>query len=191
MPVKLFKNSCGSFTSLFFVYKCNQYFSSVEYVSSKISAKKLTPLLARQRIENWCAYQERSQQDVRNKLYEFGLQESDVEQIIVELISHNFISEERFAVAFAGGKFRIKKWGKIKIKLELRAKKVSDYCISKALKQIPDNDYLSTLEKIISQKAKLIREPDKIKKHYKLIQYASSKGFEKDLIVDVLKEIEQ
>jgi regulatory protein len=163
----------------------------VEYNNSKISAKKLTPLMARQRIENWCAYQERSQQDVRNKLYEYGLHESDVEEIITELISNNFLNEERFAIAFAGGKFRMKKWGKIKIKVELRAKKVSDYCINKALKQIPDNDYLSTLEKVVSQKMRQVKEPNKIKKHYKLIQYASSRGFEKDLIVDVLKEMEK
>jgi regulatory protein len=146
--------------------------------------------MARQRIENWCAYQERSQQEVRNKLYEFRLHESDVEQIITELIGNNFLNEERFAIAFAGGKFRIKKWGKIKIKMELRAKKVSDYCINKALKQIPDTDYFSTLEKIISQKNRLVKEPNKLKRHYKLLQYASSRGFEKDLIVEALKAME-
>lgn len=147
--------------------------------------------MARQRIENWCAYQERAQQETRNKLYEYGLHEADVEQIISELIGENFLNEERFAIAFAGGKFRIKKWGKIKIKLELRQRKVSDYCINKALKQIPDKDYFSTLETIILQKSKLVKESNKIKKHYKLLQYASSRGYEKDLIVEVLKEIEK
>ncbi len=147
--------------------------------------------MARRRIENWCAYQERSQQEARDKLFEYGLQKSDVEEIITDLIGSNFLNEERFAIAFAGGKFRIKKWGKIKIKVELRQRKVSDYCINKALAQIPDKDYFSTLEKIIMQKLKQVKEPDKIKKHYKLIQYASSRGYEKDLIVDVLKEIEK
>lgn len=147
--------------------------------------------MARQRIENWCAYQERAQQETRNKLYEYGLHEADVEQIISELIGENFLNEERFAIAFAGGKFRIKKWGKIKIKLELRQRKVSDYCINKALKQIPDKDYFSTLETIILQKSKLVKESNKIKKHYKLLQFASSRGYEKDLIVEVLKEIEK
>ena len=101
------------------------------------------------------------------------------------------MNEERFAIAFAGGKFRIKQWGKVKIKIELRYRKVSDYCINKALKQISDKDYFSTLEKIIVKKSKLVKEPNKIKKHYKLLQYASSRGYEKDLIVDVLKEIEK
>ena len=147
--------------------------------------------MARQRIESWCAYQERAQQETRDKLYEYGLHKTDVEQIITELIGNNFLNEERFAIAFAGGKFRIKKWGKVKIKIELRQRKVSDYCINKALKQIPDKDYFSTLEKIILQKSKLVKETNKIKKHYKLIQYAASRGFEKDLIVDVLNEIEK
>ena len=146
--------------------------------------------MARQRIENWCAYQERAQQETRDKLYEYGLHTADVEQIITELIGNNFLNEERFAIAFAGGKFRIKKWGKIKIKIELRQRKVSDYCINKALKQIPDKDYFSTLEKIILQKSKLVKETNKIKRHYKLIQYASSRGYEKDLIIEALKEIQ-
>lgn len=147
--------------------------------------------MARLKIESWCAYQERSQKETRDKLYGYGLHQNDVEQIITELIGNNFLNEERFAIAFAGGKFRIKKWGRIKIKLELRSRQVSDYCIKKALQQIPDNEYISTLEKILSQKAKLVSEPNKIKKHYKLIQYAASRGFEKDLIIDVLNEIEK
>jgi regulatory protein len=127
---------------------------------------------------------------VRDKLYEYGLHKPDVEQIISKLIGENFLSEERFAIAFAGGKFRIKKWGKIKIKAELRHRKVSDFCINKALKQINDTDYFSTLEKIISQKSKLLKEPNKIKKRNKLIQFAAGKGYERDLIMDILKEIE-
>jgi len=162
----------------------------LENQGRKISPKQLTPLLARRRIENWCAYQERSQQEVRDKLYEYGLHKSDVEQILTQLIGDNFLNEERFAIAFAGGKFRIKKWGKIKIKLELRQKKVSDYCIKKALNQISDADYFSTLEKIIERKNREVKEPNKLKKHYKLLQYASSRGYEKDLIIEVLKEIE-
>lgn len=147
--------------------------------------------MARQKIEIWCAYQERAQQETRDKLYEYGLQKDDIEQIITELIGANFLNEERFAMAFVSGKFRIKLWGKIKIKGELRLRKVSDYCINKALKQISDTDYFSTLEKVISKKIRLIKEPNKIKKHYKLIQYAASRGFEKDLIIDVLKELEK
>lgn len=172
------------------MYKCNQYFSSLENTGRKISQKQLTPEAAYLKIQSWCAYQERAQQEVRDKLYEYGIHKADVEQIISKLIGENFLNEERFAIAYAGGKFRIKKWGKIKIKSELRLRKVSDYCIIKALKQISDNDYFSTLEKIISQKYKLIKESNKIKKRHKIIQFAAGKGYERDLIMDVLKEIE-
>lgn len=142
-------------------------------------------------MKNWCAYQERSQQETRDKLYEHKLHPNDVEQIIAQLISENFLNEERYALAFAGGKFRIKKWGKQKIKAELRMRKVSDYCINKALKQISDNDYLRTLESVIAKKLKQVKEPNKIRRHYKILQYAASRGYEKDLIVDVLNDLQE
>jgi len=163
----------------------------VEYSEGKISQKRLTPELAFQKIQNWCAYQERSQQETRDKLYGYGLQSTDVEEIITRLIGENFLNEERFAIAFAGGKFRIKKWGKQKIKAELRMRKISDYCISKALKQINDNDYLSALKKVVEKKFKEVKESNKIKKQYKILQYAASRGYEKDLVAEVLKELEK
>jgi regulatory protein len=162
----------------------------VKNAADKISQKKLTPLVAGEKIRNWCAYQERSQQETRDKLYEYGLHKNDVEEIITQLIGENFLNEERFAIAFAGGKFRIKKWGRQKIKAELRLRKISDYCIQKALKQINENDYLSALEQVISKKLKLVKEPNKLKRTYKILQYASSRGYEKDLVMDVLNELE-
>ena len=91
------------------------------------------PHLALLKMQSWCAYQERCQHDARNKLYELGLWPEAVENIIVKLIEENFINEERFAIQFAKGKFNIKKWGRIKIKQELKQKRVSDYCLKKAL----------------------------------------------------------
>jgi regulatory protein len=163
----------------------------VEFTSDKKSQKKLTPELALEKIKNWCAYQERAQQETRDKLYEYGLYKNDVEQIISQLINENFLNEERYAIAFAGGKFRIKKWGRQKIRSELRMRKVSDYCINKALKQIDDNDYLRTLESVIKKKLKQVKEPNEIKKQYKILQYAASRGYEKDLIMDVLNELKK
>ncbi len=155
----------------------------------KILKKKLSPAVAAQKIESWCAYQERSQQEARNKLYEYGLHKNEVEQIIINLIEHNFLNEERFALAYAGGKFRIKKWGKIKIKSALRAKQVSEYCVNKALQQINLNDYFATLEKIILQKNNQLKEADKIKRKQKLFLFASSKGYESNIISEILKEL--
>lgn len=141
-------------------------------------------------MKNWCAYQERSQFEVRNKLYEYGVFNEDAENIITQLIQENFLNEERFALAFARGKFRIKRWGRIKIKLELKQHKVSEYCISKALKQIDGNEYFATLEKIIEKKTKEIKESNKIKKQYKIIKYAMSRGYEQDIIMDAIKNLE-
>ncbi len=150
--------------------------------------KTYTPLQAYAKIQDWCAYQERSQQEVRNKLYEYGLKTTDVENTISQLISDNFINEERFAKAYAGGKFRIKKWGRIKIKTGLRAKRVSEYCIKKGLDEIKHANYIETLKKLLERKSALLNEKNKIKKKYKLMQFAASKGYEQEYIMEILNE---
>ena len=91
-----------------------------------------------EKARKYCTYQERSQQEVRDKLYEWGLHRNEVELGIATLVSENYLNEQRFAIAYAGGKFRMKGWGRIKIKLALKQKKVSDYCIRKALDEIID-----------------------------------------------------
>ncbi len=154
----------------------------------KASIKITEPHLALIRMQSWCAYQERCQQDARDKLYELGIWEEAVENIISQLIQDNFLNEERFAIQFAKGKFNIKKWGRIKIKQELKHKRISDYCLKKALQQIDETEYVNTLKKLIEAKRKLIKESNKIKFQYKLMNYALSKGYEKDLVFDVLKE---
>ncbi|MBS1636066.1 MAG: RecX family transcriptional regulator [Bacteroidetes bacterium] len=152
------------------------------------AAKKITdPVLAYQKISNWCAYQERCQQEVRDKLYEFGLWPDAVESLIAQLIQDNFLNEERFARSFARGKFRIKKWGKQKIKIELKRRKVSDYSIRQAMKEIDDDEYLKTLRQVIATRRKQVKEPHPVKLQYKLVQYAMSRGFERDLAMDLLK----
>ena len=141
------------------------------------------------KARSFCKYQERCHSEVRNKLYEWGLYKRDVEQIIAQLISENFINEERFAIIYAGGKFRIKKWGKEKIKQALKVKKVSDYCINKALKEIDGKDYRQAITDIINKKKKELKEPDGWKKRYKIGQYLYSRGFEKELVSEILEEL--
>ena len=152
--------------------------------------KKLTPNQATIKAQLSCAYQERCQQEMRDKLYEWGLYSNDVENIIANLISDNFLNEERFAKAYAGGKFRIKKWGRIKIKIELKRRKISDYCIKKAMQEIDDIDYIKTLKDILTKKLKENPKGKQQVRNYKAAQYAMSRGFEGDLIWDVLKELE-
>lgn len=150
-----------------------------------------TPEQALIKIRDWCAYQERCQQEARDKLYDYGLKTDDVENIIAQLVNENFINEERFAIAFAGGKFRIKKWGRVKIKQELKARRVSDYCIKKGLAVIDNTEYINTLKKVLALKAKSITEKNLLKKKQKLVRYALSKGYEQDIIFDLLKSQEE
>ncbi|QKJ30485.1 RecX family transcriptional regulator [Mucilaginibacter mali] len=140
------------------------------------------------KAEAFCAYQERAQQEVRDKLYEWGLWPDAVEHIIIKLIGSNFLNEERFAYAYTSGKFNQKGWGKNKIKQGLKFKKVSDVLIRKALSRIDADDYITSLEKLLQKKAAQLNEKDEYKRHYKLKQYAMSRGYENDLICDVLKD---
>jgi regulatory protein len=151
--------------------------------TTKVADEKI----ALAKAEHYCAYRERSQQEVRDKLYEWGLYPIGVENVIMHLVEGNFLNEERFANAYATGKFRQKGWGKIKIKQGLKLKKVSDPLIKRALKTINDDDYLKMLQKVIHKKEALLSEKDPYKRRYKLYQYALSRGYENDLILDVLK----
>ena len=108
------------------------------------------------KIKQYCAYQERCHMEVREKLYSFGLHKNEVDEIISTLITENYLNEERFAIHFAGGKFRMKQWGKIKIKQALKNKQVSEYCIRKALKEIDNNEYRKAFFKLAEQKLKRI-----------------------------------
>jgi len=150
--------------------------------------KKITDAkVALAKAEHYCAYQERAQQEVRDKLYEWGLWTDAVENIITELISNNFLNEERFARAYATGKFNQNGWGRIKIKQGLKLKRVPDILIKKALQTIQPGDYFNTLEQILTKKAASLTEKHYLKRQYKLQQYALGRGFETDLILEVLK----
>ncbi len=145
--------------------------------------QKLTPGQALQKIKHYCAYQERSHAEVKDKLYGFGLYKNDVEPIISTLIEENYLNEERFAIAFAGGHFRTKDWGRVKIKYQLKQKQVSEYCIKKALKTIDEADYLQTLQKLFEEKLKTLKgEKNIFIKKRKLQDYLMQKGFEGDLV---------
>ncbi len=139
-------------------------------------------------IQHFCAYQERSQQEVRDKLYSMGLHRNDVENMIADLISKGFINEERFARAFAGGKFRVNGWGKIKIRNALIHKRVSPQCITLGLDGIDEKDYSLSLKKILVQKMKSVKEKNILLRKNKAAQFAISRGFEPELVWSVLGE---
>ena len=145
---------------------------------------------ALQKIKQYCAYQERCHSEVRDKLYSFGLRQSEVEEMITLLIVENYLNEERFAIHFAGGKFRMKQWGKHKIKQALKLRQVSDYCINKALKQIDAKEYQRTFQKLNEQKLKTLKNEKNIFiKKRKLQDFLLQKGFESDLIREALSNL--
>jgi regulatory protein len=149
---------------------------------------KIDEKTALTKAEHFCTYQERSQQEVRDKLFEWGLYPRSVEKVIVTLIENNYLNEQRFAVAYATGKFRQKGWGKTKIRQGLKLKKVSEPLIKLALKNIDEDEYVEMLRKIIQKKETSITEKESYKRKYKLHQYALSRGFENDLIGDILRD---
>ncbi len=139
------------------------------------------------KISGFCSYQERTHQEVRDKLYGFGLNKDAVETIIVKLIQENFLNEERFAKAYAGGKFRIKDWGRRKIQEALKQKGVSEYCIHLAMKEIPEDDYLKTINELIEKRELKETEKNIYKRKHKIAKYLIGKGFEGNLVWDILK----
>jgi regulatory protein len=145
-------------------------------------SSQLTPEQALSKAQSYCAYQERCHKEVRDKLHQLGLNPELIEDILVQLIKDNYLNEERYALLFAGGKFRIKKWGKIKIRLGLEKRKVSAYCIKQALKAIEDKPYLQALDKLLTDRAKSIKQASPVKRSYVMGQYAISRGFEPELV---------
>ena len=123
---------------------------------------KLSKEQALPKIKQYCTYQERCHAEVKEKLYAFGLYKKDVEQLMSQLIEENYLNEERFAIQYAGGKFRMNQWGRIKIKYALKQKQVSDYCIKKALKEINESDYKKTLQKLAEKKLKTLKKEKNI-----------------------------
>ncbi len=139
-------------------------------------------LEAKQKIEAYCAYQERCDFEVRQKLFSWNLNLEDVDALISDLITHNFLNEERFAEAYVSGKFRIKRWGRVKIRQQLKLKKISAYSINKGMSVIDDDEYVKTAKELIESKSHLIKSKNQRDKMNKLKRYLSSKGYETELV---------
>jgi len=141
---------------------------------------------ALQKAAAFCAYQERTQQEVRDRLKDWGVWGDDAEEIIGELIVQNYLNEERFAKSFAGGKFRVKGWGKRKIQQHLKQRGISGYNLDQALKEIEPDDYRQTLADLLDKKRRSLHDDNPLVIKQKLVRYAMSKGYESDLIFAVL-----
>ena len=146
--------------------------------------------VALQKMQRYCAFQERCHSEVRQKLIEISVYGDTLEEIIAELIADNYLNEERFASVFTLSKFHQKKWGKIRLKSELKARKISDYLIQKAVKEIPNEEYETTFA-ILSEKCwESINEKNTLKKRKKFCDYMLRKGWESDWVYEKVKEME-
>ena len=153
-------------------------------------AKRLNKEQALQKLKHYCGYPERTHQEAREKLYSYGLYKQEVEELLARLIEEDYLNEERFALAYTGGKFRMKGWGRIKITQALKEKRVSDYCINKAMKEIDNAHYQSTLNKLaVSKWSSLKSETNKFIKMRKTQDHLLQKGFEPNLVYAVLKHL--
>lgn len=139
-------------------------------------------------IQKYCAFQERCHQEVRYKLIEHGIYGDLLEEIMSDLISDNFLDEERFARTFARGKFRMKNWGRNKIKQELKARDVSAYSIKESMKEINEKEYIATIRAIIIKKERSTKFKNQYDRFKKLTDFALMKGYEYDIIQKVLTE---
>lgn len=137
-------------------------------------------------LQRYCVYQDRCHSEVRSKLLDHQVYGDDLEEIIAELISDNFLNEERFAIAFASGKMKIKKWGRQKIKQHLKAKQVSAYCIKKALASLDEEDYFQNCKAVLESKwVTNGTYPEK----QKAIRYALTRGYEYELIKEIIGDL--
>lgn len=140
-----------------------------------------------QKLEYYCSYQERCHSEVQEKLQGFILTENERNQIIVHLIDNNFLNEERFALIFSVSKFHQKYWGKIRIKNELKVRKISDYLINKGLNSILEEEYNNFFEELSERVWNSITEKNQIKKQKKFCDTLFRKGWESDKIYEKAK----
>ena len=153
-----------------------------------MKTKFLTKEQALIKIKHFCAYQERCHKEVRDKLISLGVKTNDRDEIIATLIEENYLNEERFAIQYAGGKFRLKQWGKNKIRHSLKGKLLSEYCIKKALKSIDDELYNETIRQLAAKKYSSLKGEQYIRKK-KTIDYLLQKGYEAELVYEVMNSI--
>ena len=154
----------------------------------KKSQKTYTVEEAKRALENYCVYQDRCHKEVEDKLRKMNMIPEACEVMLLHLMEHNFLNEERFAQIFARGKFRIKKYGKVRITQELKLRNISEYNIRTALKEIDTSDYFDTLANLSEQKWQNTKEPNFFKKKKKVVDFLLRKGYESHLIFEALEK---
>jgi regulatory protein len=144
---------------------------------------------AKKKLEYYCAYQERCHKEVTQKLREMHMIPEAIDVIIVHLLEHNFLNEERFAKTFVSGKFKIKHWGKRRLTLELKRKDISKVNINQALSEINEAEYIEIFNNLAEKRLLFIKETNKFKKRKKLADYLLYRGWESHLVYDKVNEL--
>ena len=138
--------------------------------------------IAIERLKNYCSLEDKCQWDVKQKMKEWGLPKISQDQIMELLINQKYIDEERYSKSFCRGKFKIKKWGKIKITNELQKKNISELYIAKGLEEINDAEYHKELDKQYQKKKDAINEKNQFIKNKKIATFLITKGYESNLV---------
>lgn len=146
--------------------------------------KSYTIKEALEKLQKYCAYQDRCHKEVEQKLKQMRMIPEAIERITVDLIQDNHLNEERFAKAYVRGKFSIKKWGKVRLTLELKQRQISKYIIKTALAEINPDDYLQTFHALAEKKAPTLAETNPFKRKKKLADYLLYRGWESQLVYD-------
>lgn len=153
------------------------------------TVKTYTVEEAKRKLEAFCAYQERYHKEVVEKLQKMRMIPIAIDEIVVHLIQNGFLNEERFAKSFARGKFRYKKWGKVRIKQELKYRGLSVYIIQSALQEIDDEEYIEVFDALAEKKQAEIKEKNIYKAKRKLADYLLYRGWESDLVYNKISEL--
>ncbi len=140
------------------------------------------------KISRYCAYQERSHQEVKIKLFEYGLYSNQVDEVLSHLITQGFLNEERYAKAYAGGKFRIMKWGRLKIKKELESSGVSPRNIAKGLMEITNAEYSKSIHGLVKKKSDQVQDENPYRKKNKVARFLIGKGYEPELVWEAVND---
>lgn len=154
--------------------------------STAMQKKYLTKEQAIQKLRHYCGYQERSHGEVKQKLWDLGVRKAEHDEIISSLIEDDYLNEERFAIQFVGGKFRMKDWGRKKIYYGLKEKGVGDYIIKRAMKEIDDDAYRKTLQELAEKKYALLKDEQYLVRKKKTMDYLLQKGYEPELVTTVV-----
>lgn len=163
------------------------------YLFYHMQERKLTYTLeeAKRSLERYCVYQDRCHKELEKKLREMKMIPEACDLILLHLMEHDFLNEERFARSFARGKFRIKQWGRRRIEIELKQRDISAYNIKAALSEILPEEYENIFQEVSRKKFQSVHEPDFFKKRKKVADFLLRKGFESNKVYEVLRELEK